>query len=179
MKKTKEENKELCDRYPFLIPWNRFSGKRITEAKDGGYFLHSPEVIPKYDYEYTEADSMPEGWWTAFGGRMCDEIRDALIEDDDLDRYRVVQIKEKYGALVWYDNGVKPNSRVHDIIRRYERLSARTCIVCGAPATRVALGWVSPFCDDCCINCGNGKSVTIEEYYKKEGTENGADDSGK
>ena len=179
MERTKEENRELCDRYPFLIPWNVWTGKRITDAKEGGYYLHSPKVIPEYDYEYTLLDDMPDGWREAFGIRMCEEIRDALIEDGDLDRYRVVQIKEKYGMLCWYDNGVKVGSRVHNIIRKYESISAGTCIVCGQPATRITLGWISPFCDDCCINCGNGKSVTIEEYYKEEGTENGADDSGK
>jgi len=178
MERTKEENKALCECYPFLIPWNRWSGKRITEAQDGGYWPGKPDDVPEYDYEYTEADEMPDGWWIAFGEQMCEEIRDALIEDGDLDRYRVVQIKEKYGALCWYDNGVKINSRVHDIIRKYENISAYTCIVCGKPATKITLGWISPFCDDCCLNCGNGKSMAIEEYYKEEENNGGSDSTG-
>ncbi len=167
MERTKEENRELCERYPFLIPWNRFTGKRITEAQDGGYFLHSPEEIPEYDYEYTELDNMPDGWQETFGIMMCEEIREALIEDGDLDRYRVVQCKEKFGTLCWYDNGCRVGSRVHDIVRRYEKLSSRICIVCGKPATRITTGWISPFCDECCINCGFGKSVPIDEYFKE------------
>ena len=167
MERSKEENKRLCERYPFLIPWNRWSGKRITDAKDGGYWPGNND-IPEYDYEYTELDDMPDGWQIAFGEQMCEEIRDALIEDGDLDRYRVSQIKEKYGSLRWYDNGVRVGSRVHDIVRKYEFMSAGTCIVCGKPATRITLGWISPFCDDCCINCGNGRSVSIEEYYEKD-----------
>lgn len=40
---------------------------RITEAQNGGYWPGEPEAIPEYDYEYTELDSMPEGWRIAFG----------------------------------------------------------------------------------------------------------------
>lgn len=98
MVRIQNQNKELCDRYPFLIPWNRFSGKLITEAKDGGYWPGEPDKVPEYDYEYTELDDLPDGWRVAFGDQMCEEIREALIEDGDLDRYRVVQVKEKYGC---------------------------------------------------------------------------------
>lgn len=162
----KAKNKELCERYPFLIPWNLFSGMLITEAQHGGYYPGNPTEVPDYDYEYTLLDDLPEGWVKAFGEQMCEEIRDALIEDGDLERYRIVQAKEKFGRCVIYDNGVKVGSRVHDILRKYEALSARTCIVCGKPATQITTGWISPFCDDCCINCGVGKSVPIDEYFR-------------
>lgn len=165
---NREENKRLCDQYPFLIPWNRWSGKLITEAGDGGYWPANPEKIPEYDYEYTEADDLPEGWMKAFGEQMFGEIRDALIEDNDLDRWRIVQIKEKFGELRLYDNGYKTGSRVPDIIDKYTEMSRRTCIVCGKPATRITIGWISPFCDNCCINCENGRSMPIEEYYKED-----------
>ena len=88
----------MCEKYPFLIPWNRWSGKLITEAKDGGYWPGVPDKVPEYDYEFTEADDMPDGWWIAFGEQMCDEIKEALIEDGDLDRWRIVQLKEKWGC---------------------------------------------------------------------------------
>ena len=178
METTKEENKRLCERYPFLIPWNRWSGMRITEAQNGGYWAGDPTKIPEYDYEYTELDDMPDGWRKAFGEQMCEEIRDALIEEGCLDEYMVDQIKEKYGFLHWYSHGTKSHSRVDDIIRKYEHISEETCIVCGAPATRVTLGWISPFCDECCINCGNGRSVSIEEFYRKDDTDGGNDNAG-
>ena len=168
MNRTKEDNKRLCERYPFVIPWNRFSGMLITEAQHGGYWPGAPKDIPEYDYEYTELDEMPDGWNQAFGEQMCEEIRAALIEDGDLDRWRIVQLKEKYGIMRLYDNGIKVHSRVHDIIRKYENISAYTCIVCGKPATQITTGWISPFCDDCCLNCGVGRSVPIEEFYKED-----------
>ena len=180
MKTTKEQNKKLCERYPFLIPWNRWSGKLITDCAAGekGYWPGCPDKLPEYDYEYTELDNMPDGWRIAFGEKMCEEIRNALIEDGDLDRYRVVEIKEKYGALRWYDNGVRIGSKIHDIIRKYEHMSTETCIVCGEPATRITLGWISPFCDECCLNCGEGHSVSIQEYYREDDIYGRDDSSG-
>lgn len=178
MKRTKEDNKRLCDRYPFIVPWNLFSGMLITEAQHGGYYPGNPTAVPDYDYEYTLLDNMPDGWNQAFGEKMCEEIREALIKDDDLDRWRIVQLKDKYGAMKLYDNGIKQNSRVHDIVRKYENISAWTCIVCGKPATRITTGWIAPFCDDCCINCAGDRSVAIEDYYKElEEEEHGGSDS--
>lgn len=75
----KDLNKYLCKTYPFLIPRNRWSGMRITGAQNGGYWPGDPEAIPEYDYEYTELDSMPEGWRIAFGIEMCEEIKQELL----------------------------------------------------------------------------------------------------
>ena len=79
METTKEENKRLCERYPFLIPWNRWSGMRITEAQNGGYWAGDPTKIPEYDYEYTELDDMPDGGlMQADEGSVEESLRDVL-----------------------------------------------------------------------------------------------------
>lgn len=94
---TKEQNRELCRRYPFLIPSNRWSGKRITDAVGGGYWPGNPSAVPEYDYEYTELDEMPDGWRIAFGEQLCEELREELEKTGRMDEYRIVQIKEKFG----------------------------------------------------------------------------------
>jgi hypothetical protein len=95
-------NKELIERYPFLIPRNVWSGK----------------IVENYDYDnpdYILLDDMPDGWRKAFGEQMCEEIREELIKAqerdpeggyDDGDKvvpylqgYYPIQIKEKYGQL--------------------------------------------------------------------------------
>lgn len=157
---TKEQNRELCARYPFLIPSNRWSRKRITEAADGGYWPGDPNSIPSYDYEYTELDSMPEGWRIAFGEQLCAELKEELEKTGRLDDYRIVQIKEKFGSLRWYSNWNTDEG--YKIISRYTELSKRTCICCGKPATRFTTGWYSPYCDECVP--GNEYSVPIEEW---------------
>ena len=132
MQSNKESNQKLIERFPFLIPRNRWTGK----------------VPEDYDYSYTELDSMPDGWRKAFGEQMCEDIREELVCAEYLDQYRITQIKEKYGTLCWYDFG-GTERMLRDIIPKYEHLSARTCIRCGNPATKVSIGWISPYCDTC------------------------------
>ena len=79
----------------------------------------------------------------------------------DLYQYRIVQIKEKYGSLRWYDYGNTAAGR--DILRKYEKVSVRTCIRGGKPATRIRTGWISPYCDACCPK--NELYISIKEYY--------------
>ena len=161
---SKEYNKELCSRYPFLIPRNSFSGRKITEG--AGYWPGSPDKIPEYDWEFTELDAMPDGWRKAFGEQLCEELKAALEESGQLEEYRILQIKEKYGTLRWYS--YFPNEKVREVIYKYEKLSARTCICCGKPATVVTTGWISPYCDDCVPKC-DGETVPVDEYYEDEG----------
>ena len=130
-KQQKLRYKKLCKRYPFLII-------RTWDDKPLGY-------------EFTYLDDMPSGWRKAFGIDMCEDIRRVLVKANYLYDYRVTQIKEKYGSLRWYDNGA-PSSIYHElcgVIVKYEMLSYRTCIRCGRPATKIAKGWISPFCDRC------------------------------
>lgn len=156
----KEKNKALCERYPFLIPHNRWSGKKITDAADGGYWPGDPSAVPQYDYEFTELDNMPDGWRIAFGEDLCSELLEELVANDFLDRYMITDIKEKFGSLRWYDN--LNTKHGYEIIGKYCAMSKRTCILCGKPATRISCGWISPYCDDC---IGDNESWPIEEYF--------------
>lgn len=134
-KRTRMINKHLCERYPFLIPRNRFTDQILWEDKSSWYYC--------YPYSFTELDEMPHGWRCAFGIQMCEEIKEELIKSNHLKEYRIMQIKEKYGGLRWYDSGA--SKQVHDIIYKYMDLSERTCISCGRPATKISLGWIRPF----------------------------------
>lgn len=126
-----EENKKLIEEFPFLLPRNRWTG----------------EVSKDYDYSYTELDAMPYGWRKAFGIQMCQEIKESLIKANYLNEYRIMQIKQKYGTLRWYDNG--HTAEISDIIHKYEHLSMCYCIHCGKPVRYRTEGWVEYFCEDC------------------------------
>ena len=162
----KDRNRALCEKYPFLIPRNRWSGKRITEAKDGGYWPGDPESIPEYDYEYTELDDMPEGWRKAFGEQLCEELKQELLAsggEKALNEYMICQIKEKYGYLRWYDFGCTERW-FSEILPQYENLSERTCIRCGRPAKYISSGWISPWCEDCAKGIPD-RMVPIDEWF--------------
>ena len=55
-----EENKKLCDKYPFLI-WHG----------DPLFVGYTEECEP--NYSYTWEDELPEGWRKAFCPKMWDE----------------------------------------------------------------------------------------------------------
>ena len=116
---------------------------------------------------YTELDSMDKGWRKCFGIQMCKEIKDALIEAGGrklLMDYRIMQIKEKFGELCWYDNGAPVD--VNKIIKKYEFISFRTCIDCGAPAAGYTEGWIEPYCD----KCAEKRGVELNKFGTKDNT---------
>ena len=141
------QNRKLCRRYPFLIPHNRFTDKIGWEKGD-------PFCYP---YAYTELDAMDDGWRKAFGIQMCEEIRAELIKFDYLKKYRIMEIKEKFGELRWYDAGVPRGSNIWNIIDKYTMLSRHTCFCCGAPAKITNDGgWLITMCPKC-----------LEKMYKR------------
>ena len=132
---VKIKNRKLCERYPFLKYHTQLGG----------------EDLQGYDYDFTYLDDMPPGWKKAFGIQMCEELRDILIEGNYLDEYQVFQVKEKYGRLCWYDNGVPESiwDKYHDWLDKYEDLSKKTCIICGKFGVMRNSVWISPWCDEC------------------------------
>ena len=131
VEKMKMYSRYLIDKFPFLLPRH----------------IYTDEVPKDYDYSYTELDEMPNGWRDAFGEQMCQEIKDDLVRSGLLYRYRVMQIKEKYGQLRWYD-AVSTQKIASEIIPKYEKLSKHTCIRCGSPAI-VRVDRIYPYCYEC------------------------------
>lgn len=143
-------NKELCEKFSFLIPTNRWTGK----------------VVKDYDYSWTELDAMPDGWRKAFGEKICEEIKNELnkLPEDIRKNYHIIQIKEKYGYLCWYDNW--HTEEIRNVLNKYERLSERTCIKCGAAATKISDGWISPYCDSCASLLNIKSFIPIDKYLE-------------
>ena len=99
---------------------------------------------------YTELEALNDGWKKAFGEDLCKDLRRALWKEGGIKavfRFRVTQIKEKWGYLHFYYVG--GGEEVQKVISKYEEISSRTCIVCGKPATWRTTSWICPYCDDC------------------------------
>ncbi len=58
---------------------------------------------------------------------------------------QICQIKEKFGGLRFYTNGLTEGQ--HQLVRKYESLSYETCEVCGNPGETRPGGWVRTLCD--------------------------------
>ena len=155
-KNTEEENKKLCEKYPFLAWYG-----------DPLYMGYTEENGP--NYKYTWEDEIPAGWRKAFCPQMWEELKEILTKADYVNKFRFVQIKEKYGQLRLYWQGA-PNE-IYDEVSAWEdkylELSEKVCIDCGEPVKYMTLGWVNFICEDCakksnyvCI-----KIEDIDKYY--------------
>lgn len=141
---TKEENKVLIERMPYLMPRNVFTDK----------------IVDNYDYEYIRGEyELPDGWFRLFL-QMCEDIREPLKKADQLDSFRFSQIKEKWGMMECYNFGAP--KVVHDIIDDYCYVSKFVCCCCGRPNTIRTTGWVESYCDNC------HKGSTQDDYKKLE-----------
>ena len=127
-------NKELIEKYPWLQIRNVWSG----------------ELVEPEDYEFTWLDDLPNGWRKAFGLQMVEELDKILREANYQNEYRIAQIKEKYGSLRWYDNGVPTNiiNEYDKWLAKYEELSKHICLICGKPGKiDYTQYWLMPLCD--------------------------------
>lgn len=112
------------------------------------------------EYKFLKKCTMeiPNGWINLVSA-LCEEIQN-VINEKNLEDYEVCQVKEKFGELRWYDWGGSPE--IDEIIEKYRRKSQQTCASCGKPATKISLGWICPWCDDC-AKLINDKFRNIEE----------------
>lgn len=150
-KRTRIENKKLINEYPFLVPLDFFTGKRVEDIT----------------YDTTILDDMPIGWKKAFGKLLCEDLKNALIKTNCLENYDILQVKEKYGSLRWYDNA--QNDEIRDVIEKYEYISHFVCVECGKiNVPTINEGWIMPLCEGCYNrNANRKKKHGLESDYQK------------
>ena len=126
-------NKELIKKYPWLQIRNVWTNKLVEQE----------------NYEFTWLDDLPEGWRKTFGLKMVKELDKILRKANYQNQYQITQIKEKYGVLCWYDNGVPTiiSNEYDKWLAKYEELSRHTCLICGKPGEiDYKQSWLMPLC---------------------------------
>ncbi len=58
----------------------------------------------------------------------------------------ICQIKEKFGGLRFYTNGMTPE--MWEILAKYEKKAYITCEICGKPGETRDGRWISTLCDE-------------------------------
>ena len=110
------------------------------------------ELIAEYpwldigDKQLTLLDMLPMGW-SGLILDMCKEIKRELVKYDLVSKYQVVEAKEKWYELRWYDglDDLSPMpSTITDIVCKYEMQSKKVCMMCGAPKLKDQM-----LCDMC------------------------------
>jgi len=96
----------------------------------GEYYDGLKTILSKFNDSYVGYISCDKGWYPLI--ISCDEELSAVCPD-----YNILQIKEKFGGLRYYIYAPEEcdNDRVkmNNIIKSYEKLSAKTCEITGEP----------------------------------------------
>lgn len=145
--------KQLVNEFPFLLPRNVWTDK----------------LDENYDYSYCRfKGEIPEGWWKCFGLAYLKDLKDVLEKYNFLDKFMFSQIKEKYGGLRVYHNGMPDEWNSHE--HAWEYISEHTCIECGKfPVPMRHFSWISPYCDEHAWGSrdwtNDEKEIITEEYW--------------
>lgn len=145
---TVEQNKALIECFPFLKPRN----------------LWTDEVPEDWSYDYLRGTyEMPQGWHRLFL-LYCKHIGRVLARADYLDRFRLCEIKEKYGTLEVYNSGYPKSieKEMEELESSYRRISKYICQVCGKVAKYQTIGWVASFCEECLLNKSFNNETDLE-----------------
>lgn len=86
--------------------------------------------------------------WADVIYNLCKELNDLYIENGlGPENIQVMQIKEKFGGLRFYTNGLTEEG--YEIIDKYKDLSYKTCELCGEPGKLRNTRWNMTLCDKC------------------------------
>lgn len=126
-------NFKLWIKYPFIRP------RSVSNDKYCSNF-----------FNYTYLSFIPKGWVKAFGNQLCEDLNNALkCYDKNIRKsFRIHDIKEKHGRLQiscnWY------TLEVNAVLNKYEKISHKTCIICGSKAYWYTKGYSPlPMCNHC------------------------------
>lgn len=138
---TVEKRKELIAKYPYLMPRTMFTD----------------EVHPDFNYEFIKGEhDLPKGWLELFL-QCCEDLYEPLKRADYLNKFRFLDIKEKWGAMDF--STYRITSEVSEILEKYRFISKQVCSRCGKPATVRTYSYVLPFC----LEHIKGSGETIED----------------
>ena len=110
------------------------------------------ELIAEYPWlnigyeQLTLLDTLPRGWHDLILD-MCKEIKKELVKYDLVSKYEVIEAKEKWYGLSWYDglSDLSPMPfAITDIVCKYEVQSREVCTMCGRPKSKDEI-----LCDMC------------------------------
>ena len=97
-----------------------------------------------------------EGWFNIIRV-LCEQLQDQT-DNNKAPQVRVLQVKEKYGALHFHADHY---SRAQEAMVNFaEELSRCTCEVCGKNGSLRQLGWIQTLCDE-------HEAQVIEEFERR------------
>ena len=159
IEEIREYNKFLIEKYPWV------------EIKNKNDFDPYPEKEFNEDtrYNWTWLDAIEPGWRIAFGEQLCEELQEELTRVNYVNEYLITDIKEKFGVLNWHSGPIPSNSKLYDIVEKYEDLSAKYCMQCGNTVEWMLDDpiWIYYYCDTC-MKKGQEQGLRFKRIHKHE-----------
>ena len=142
---NKKRNRDLLRKYPFLRPSPICVKSTSLRYK-------------KYDYSFTRADFIYPGFMKAFGSDLFDELRNKLLETNDLHNFRLLFYEgdpfHRYEFLVNFFKDFNGDKKtIIDILKKYVNIAKNICPRCGNNKT----GELEELCYNCRIETGKTK----------------------
>ncbi len=129
---NKEQIKQLVQKYPYLQPFDAWTGK------------------PDEDYEFDcfvgDSSWLPAGWVRLFL-MLVKELKPHVDHANLTDKFYFLDVKEKYGTMRIHATYITESASL--VMNLYESFSKYICESCGDYSTRVTTGWISHLCDNC------------------------------
>lgn len=137
----REYNKALIEKYPWV---------EIKSTADYDPYPEK-ELADDTKYNWTWLDAIEPGWRLAFSEQLCKELQEELQRVDYVNEYVITDIKEKFGVLDWFSGPIPVDSKLDEIIEKYEYLSKNYCMICGKHNKWVRDDpyWIYYYCNDC------------------------------
>lgn len=161
---NKNKNKELLKTYPFLRPSPLCVKCTSLRHK-------------KYDYSFTIADFIYPGYVKSFSYDFFDELRNKLLETDDLYNIRFIFFEADmwhptYWNIEFFKNFNGDKESIYNILKKYIIISKNTCPRCGKKKETES---EMSLCSDCKIETGkntynyrmnpNVKYIELKDTY--------------
>lgn len=115
-----------------------------------------------YSWLNPEMQFLPEGWASCFGAGLIHDVNYIIYnhyDEEQRESFSVAQIKEKFGELCFYADGM--NAYMSTLVNIYENMSQIVCIECGSmnDVTILTKGWIQPLCEQCLIKNNKAKYI--------------------
>lgn len=109
------------------------------------------KLIKDFPFMIFNNECFPMEWgdgWLELFYNMCFELKEELDKYDYTNEFHWLQLKEKFGSARCYYNSCPTESKVEEIIDKFESNSQYVCELCGNKGEiREDIGWMTCLCD--------------------------------
>lgn len=155
--------------------------RKLIHEHNGNMHDAYESLMDDYDWIDETICGLDTGWAIAFGAELINDMeiakKNTYIPPDENDgagnylfdsKFKLVQIKQKYGSLRFYADGM--TNAMSAVAFVYETISYHACIKCGnIQNIAITDGWIQPICRQCArLNGSKWESLRLAPSFTHE-----------